>query len=60
MDLTSIAVIDQHAHSLVRSDIMANTPYPAAFSEGYAVDSVNHHARHTLSLFHPSGEEQVK
>jgi uncharacterized protein len=48
MDLTSIPVIDQHAHNLMRPDIMANTPYTAAFSEGYAADIVNHHARHTL------------
>lgn len=48
MDLSSIRVIDQHAHNLVRAEVMANTPYTAAFTEGYAPDIVNHHARYTL------------
>jgi uncharacterized protein len=48
MDLSAIPVIDQHAHNLVRQEVMANTPYPAAFTEGYDPEIVNYHARQTL------------
>jgi predicted TIM-barrel fold metal-dependent hydrolase len=46
--LASIPVIDHHAHNLVRPEVMAQTPYTAAFTEGYADGIVNHHACHTL------------
>lgn len=48
MDLSSIPVIDQHAHNLVRSDMMDKTPFAAAFTEGYAADIVHRHAQHTV------------
>jgi predicted TIM-barrel fold metal-dependent hydrolase len=48
MDLSHIAAIDQHAHNVIRSEIMDNTPYSAAFTEGYAAEIVHHHARSTL------------
>jgi uncharacterized protein len=48
MDLFSIPAIDQHAHNLVRSDVVAATPYACAFTEGYDPEIVHHHARSTL------------
>ncbi|MBD2462943.1 amidohydrolase family protein [Oscillatoria sp. FACHB-1407] len=48
MDLSHISAIDQHAHNLLRPEVMANTPYTAAFTEGYAPAIVNGHANHTL------------
>jgi predicted TIM-barrel fold metal-dependent hydrolase len=51
MDLANIAAIDQHAHNLVRPDVMDKTPYTAAFTEGYEAGIVNHHARSTLFYY---------
>lgn len=48
MDLASIPAIDQHAHNLVRPEVMDTTPYPAAFTEGYDPRIINQHARSTL------------
>jgi hypothetical protein len=48
IDLWDIAAIDQHAHNLLTPSAEARYPYPAAFTEGYDADIVNHHARHSL------------
>lgn len=48
IDLSSIPVIDQHAHNLVSAEVMAETPFTAAFTEGYAPDIRDRHARTTL------------
>lgn len=48
MDLSGIAAIDQHAHSLARPEVVEQTPYTAAFSEGHDPAILNYHARHTL------------
>ncbi|MBE9177807.1 amidohydrolase family protein [Oculatella sp. LEGE 06141] len=48
MELTHIPAIDQHAHNLVRSEVATTTPYSAAFTEGYAAEIRDRHARHTL------------
>jgi hypothetical protein len=48
IDLWDIAAIDQHAHNLLTPSAAAHYPYPAAFTEGYDPEIVNHHARHTL------------
>jgi len=48
IDLWNIAAIDQHAHNLLTPSAAARYPYPAAFTEGYEPDIINHHARHSL------------
>lgn len=48
MDLSGIPAIDQHAHNLLRSDVAANLPYAAAFTESDDSAIVNSHARYTL------------
>lgn len=48
IDLWDIAAIDQHAHNLLTPSAAAHYPYPAAFTEGYDPEIVNHHARHSL------------
>ncbi|PMB52587.1 amidohydrolase [Fischerella thermalis CCMEE 5201] len=48
MNLLDIPVIDQHAHNLLRPEVAARYPYAAAFTEGYAPEILNYHARHTL------------
>ncbi|MFH7024998.1 MAG: amidohydrolase family protein [Heteroscytonema crispum UTEX LB 1556] len=48
MNLFDIPAIDQHAHNLLKPEIAASYPYPAAFTEGYDEQIINHHARHTL------------
>jgi hypothetical protein len=48
LDLWDIAAIDQHAHNLLTPLAAARYLYPAAFTEGYDADIVNHHARHSL------------
>ncbi|MCP6761419.1 MAG: amidohydrolase family protein [Fischerella sp. CENA71] len=48
MNLLDIPIIDQHAHNLVRSEVAVSHPYAAAFTEGYASEIINYHARHTL------------
>jgi predicted TIM-barrel fold metal-dependent hydrolase len=48
MDLWSIPAIDQHAHNLVREDVVATLPYPDTFTEAYDPAIVQHHARSTL------------
>jgi predicted TIM-barrel fold metal-dependent hydrolase len=48
MDLHSIPALDHHAHNLLKPEVAAQTPYPAAFTEGYDTDIVQHHARQSL------------
>lgn len=48
MDLSHIAVVDQHAHNLMRPEVMAQKPLAAAFTEGQAEAIAHHHARWTL------------
>lgn len=48
IELSSIPAIDQHAHNLVRPEVVAHTPYTAAFTEGYDPDILNYHVRHTF------------
>jgi predicted TIM-barrel fold metal-dependent hydrolase len=48
MDLLQIPIIDQHAHNLVAAEVMAETPYSAAFSEGHDEAILQHHAGQTL------------
>jgi hypothetical protein len=48
IDLWDINAIDQHAHNLLTSSAASCYPYPAAFTEGYDDEIVNHHARHSL------------
>ncbi len=48
IDLWHLAAIDQHAHNLLTPSAAARYPYPAAFTEGYEPDIINHHARHSL------------
>ena len=48
IDLWDIAAIDQHAHNLLTPSAAARYPYPAAFTESYDTEIVNHHARHSL------------
>ena len=48
MNLTEIPLIDQHGHNLLRPQVAVDYPYPAAFTQGYDPEIINHHARHTL------------
>ncbi|MBI1249377.1 amidohydrolase family protein [bacterium] len=48
MDLMAIPVLDQHAHNLLKPDAASQTPFRAAFTEGYDPDIIAHHAPHTL------------
>lgn len=48
INLWDIDAIDQHAHNLLTPSEAARYPYPAAFTEGYDAEIVNHHARHSL------------
>ncbi len=48
IDFWEIQAIDHHAHNLLQPEIVDNSPYPTAFTEGYDPEIVNHHARHTL------------
>ncbi|MBF2007463.1 MAG: amidohydrolase family protein [Chlorogloeopsis fritschii C42_A2020_084] len=48
MNLSDIPIIDQHAHNLLRPEIANSSPYAAAFTEGYAPEIINYHARNTL------------
>jgi uncharacterized protein len=48
INLWAIDAIDQHAHNLLTPSVAACYPYPAAFTEGYDDEIVNHHARHSL------------
>ncbi len=56
IDLWHIAAIDQHAHNLLTPSAAARYPYPAAFTEGYEPDIINHHARHSLFYRRSLGE----
>ena len=48
MELWDIPAIDQHAHNLLKPEVIADYPYAAAFSEAHHPDIINHHVRHTL------------
>ncbi|MDM9384146.1 amidohydrolase family protein [Chlorogloeopsis sp. ULAP01] len=48
MNLFDIPIIDQHAHNLLQPEIADSYPYAAAFTEGYAPEIVNSHARNTF------------
>lgn len=48
MNLTEIPIIEQHAHNILKSEVAANYPFAAAFTEGYDPEIVNYHAKHTL------------
>lgn len=43
-----IPAIDHHAHNLLTVEASQELPYIAAFTEGYAPEILNHHARHSL------------
>ena len=53
MELEDIPIIDQHAHNLLKPEIIANYPYSAAFTESHHPDIINYHARHSL-FYHRS------
>jgi len=48
MELGNIPIIDQHAHNLLKPEVIANYPYAAAFTEGNHPEIINNHACHTL------------
>ncbi len=48
MDLSQIAVIDQHAHTLLLPEAIAAYPYTISFTEGFTPEHLQHHARHSL------------
>lgn len=48
LDLTAIPIVDQHAHNLLRPEQLETFSYPAAFTEGYAPEIVDHHVQETL------------
>lgn len=48
MNLSEIPLIEQHAHNILKSEVAANYPFAAAFTEGYDPEIVNYHAKHTL------------
>lgn len=48
MNLAEIPLIDQHGHNLLRPQAALDYPFPAAFTQGYDPEIINHHARHTL------------
>ncbi|MBN3892281.1 MAG: amidohydrolase family protein [Nostoc sp. JL31] len=48
MNLADIPLIDQHAHNILKPEVAAQSPYAAAFTEGYDPEIINYHARHTF------------
>jgi predicted TIM-barrel fold metal-dependent hydrolase len=48
MNLSDIPAIDQHAHNVLLPEVIAHYPYARAFTEGYDLEIINHHAHHTL------------
>lgn len=48
MNLSEIPLIEQHAHNILKSEVAANYPFAAAFTEGYDPEIINYHAKHTL------------
>lgn len=48
LDLTATPIVDQHAHNLLRPAELETFPYPAAFTEAYALEVVEQHAQETL------------
>ena len=48
MELWDIPAIDQHAHNLLKPEVIVNYPYTAAFTEARHPDVINNHACHTL------------
>lgn len=56
MDLGGIALIDQHAHNLLKPEVAERLPYPAAFTEAHNPTLWHHHTRHSLT-YHRSLRE---
>ncbi|HLO83874.1 MAG TPA: amidohydrolase family protein [Nostocaceae cyanobacterium] len=48
MNLDDIPLIDQHAHNILKPEVAAKYSFAAAFTEGYAPEIVNYHAKNTL------------
>ncbi|MCL6509217.1 MAG: amidohydrolase family protein [Anaerolineae bacterium] len=48
MDLSSIRILDHHAHNLLTPQAMAGFTLTAAFTEGYAPEIVSQHVKQTL------------
>ncbi|MHC5671735.1 amidohydrolase family protein, partial [Nostoc sp.] len=48
MNLADIPLIDQHAHNILRPEVVAQYPYAAAFTESYDPEIINYHACHTF------------
>lgn len=45
MDLSAIPALDQHAHNLIKPEVANQTPFRAAFTEGYDPDLLACQAR---------------
>jgi hypothetical protein len=50
LDLSAIAVVDQHAHNLLRPTEAASFSYQSAFTEGTAPGIIERHVAETLSF----------
>lgn len=48
MNLSTVPIIDQHAHNLLRPEHVRTFAYPSAFTEGYAAEVVTRHAQETI------------
>lgn len=46
--LEQLPLLDHHAHPLLRWEVACDSPYSAAFTEGYDPQVESHHARHAL------------
>ncbi len=49
MDLSGIAVLDHHAHGLMRPELLPTVPYASFFSEARDAEQIAAHVRLTLS-----------
>lgn len=49
-DLTTIPIVDQHAHNLLRPEQLETFAYPSAFTEAYDAEIVDRHVQETLSF----------
>ncbi|MHC5732437.1 MAG: hypothetical protein ACYTXY_51945 [Nostoc sp.] len=47
MNLADIPLIDQHAHNILRPEVVAQYPYASAFTESSDPEIINYHPRHT-------------
>ncbi|MHC5611599.1 MAG: amidohydrolase family protein [Nostoc sp.] len=57
MNLADIPLIDQHAHNILRPEVVAQYPYAAAFTESYDPEIINYHACHTF--FYPRSLREI-